>query len=147
VTAIAAHLEVIDTHPHDLVLVGRKHPTFSTVNVPAAATIRPLGYVPDDDLAALLTGATALVFPSHYEGFGLPPLEAMACGTPALVSDLPVLRESTWGRAIYVPPGDVGAWTTALRGVLAERPDVPELPAWSAGDMAAQLAAALEPVR
>ena len=53
-----------------------------------------LPHVNDDELRALMTGAAALLFPSRYEGFGLPPLEAAACGTPAIVSDLPVLRET-----------------------------------------------------
>lgn len=143
VTAIAAHCAVVGGVPHDLVLVGRAHPTFSPVTVPDVATVRRLGYVGDDDLPALLTGASALLFPSHYEGFGLPPLEAMACGTPAVVSDLPVLRESTWDLARYVPAGDVSAWAGALREVLDEQPRAPELPAWSGRDVAAQLVSAL----
>ena len=144
VTAVAAHLAVVGDVPHDLVLVGRAHPTFSPVTVPNVATVRRLGYVDDDELPALLTGAGALVFPSHYEGFGLPPLEAMACGTPALVSDLPVLRETTWDQARFVPPGDVAAWASALRDVLESPPRVSDLPAWSGADMAAQLVGALD---
>jgi glycosyltransferase involved in cell wall biosynthesis len=143
VTAIAAHLAVVADHRHDLVLVGRRHPTFATVTLPYAPTVRSLGYIEDGELQALLTGAVALLFPSHYEGFGLPPLEAMACRTPALVSDLPVLRESTWGLAQFVPPGDVAAWAKALCAVLGERPIAPELPLWSRADMAAQLVGAL----
>ena len=60
------------------------------------------GHVPDLGMPALYTGALALVFPSEMEGFGLPPLEAMACGTPAIVSSLPVLMEATGGAAIVV---------------------------------------------
>lgn len=146
VAAVAAHLAVVDRQPHDLVLLGRSHVTFSPVAVPDAPTVHRLGYVGDDELPALLTGAAALLFPSHYEGFGLPPLEAMSCGTPALVSDLPALRESTWGLARYLPPGDVRAWSHALHEVLVERPATPELPPWSPADMAAQLVAALGPV-
>ncbi len=62
-----------------------------------------LGYVPDADLPALLTGATALVFPSLFEGFGLPPLEAMACGTPVIATDAPAMREVLAGAARFVP--------------------------------------------
>jgi glycosyltransferase involved in cell wall biosynthesis len=59
------------------------------------------GHVSDDDLAALYTGARALVFPSDDEGFGLPPLEALACGTPVVAADVPVLREVLGDRATY----------------------------------------------
>jgi glycosyltransferase involved in cell wall biosynthesis len=55
--------------------------------------VRLLGYVPDEDLPALYRQAELLVFPSRYEGFGLPPLEAMACGTPVLVADTSSLPE------------------------------------------------------
>ena len=66
------------------------------------------GHVSDDDLPALYTGALALVFPSEMEGFGLPPLEAMNCGTPAIVSSIPVLLEATGGAAIVVAPRSPG---------------------------------------
>jgi glycosyltransferase involved in cell wall biosynthesis len=59
----------------------------------AAGRLRWIGYVSDSDLPALYSMATALLFPSLYEGFGLPPLEAMACGTPAIVSDRGALPE------------------------------------------------------
>ena len=62
------------------------------------------GHVLDGDLPALYTGALALVFPSEVEGFGLPPLEAMACGTLAIVSSIPVLLEATGGAAVVVNP-------------------------------------------
>lgn len=144
VTAVAAHLEAVRTHPHDLVLVGRPHATFAPVRVPEIESVRVLGYVADDDLPALLTGAAALVFPSLYEGFGLPPAEAMACGTPALVSDLPALRESTWGRARYLACGDVRAWTEALCQALDGGIAAGAVDAWTAADMAAQLMDALD---
>ncbi len=67
------------------------------------------GYVPDADLAALYTGAVALVFPSLYEGFGLPPLEAMACGTPVIATSRPAMAEVLEGGAIFVPVRDPAA--------------------------------------
>jgi glycosyltransferase involved in cell wall biosynthesis len=72
------------------------------------------GYLSDADLPRVVAGAVAVVLPSRYEGFGLPALEAMACGVPAVVSDLPVLREVTGGLAKYVPVGDADALATAL---------------------------------
>ena len=56
------------------------------------------GRVTDDELAAIYTGAHALVFPSDDEGFGLPPVEALACGTPVAACDVPAVREVLDGR-------------------------------------------------
>jgi glycosyltransferase involved in cell wall biosynthesis len=76
------------------------------------------GYVPQADLRSLTAGAAALVLPSRYEGFGLPALEALACGVPVVTTDIPVLREVTGGLAEYVPVGDVDALADALRRTL-----------------------------
>jgi glycosyltransferase involved in cell wall biosynthesis len=77
------------------------------------------GYVPQAELRSLVAGAAALVLPSRYEGFGLPALEALACGTPVVTTDIPVLREITGGLAEYVPVGDIPALAEALRRTLA----------------------------
>ncbi|MQA28629.1 MAG: glycosyltransferase [Luteitalea sp.] len=69
------------------------------------------------DLVTLLQGAGALVQPSSYEGFGLPVVEAMACGCPAIVSDLPTLREVVAEAAIRFPPGDVDALARSISSV------------------------------
>ncbi len=143
-TALAAHLAVTPELPHRLLLVGSGRGVFADVKAPGAPTVSVLSHVPDDELRALLTGAEALVYPSLYEGFGLPPLEAAACGTPAIVSDLPVLRESTQGLATFVPAGDVDAWAAALRGALSApaRVVAPAGRTWAdaAGELAALLA-------
>jgi glycosyltransferase involved in cell wall biosynthesis len=73
------------------------------------------GFVPDEDLPALYGGADLFAFPSLYEGFGLPPLEAMACGTPVVCADSSSLPEVTGDAALLVPPTDVAAWAEALR--------------------------------
>jgi glycosyltransferase involved in cell wall biosynthesis len=142
-TAVAAHLDVVEEIPHDLVLVGSGHPTFAPVRLPEGPRVRTIGHTTDADLIALLTGARVLLYPSHYEGFGLPPLEAMACGTPAVVSDIPALRESTAGTARLVPPGDVAAWARALRDGLRGKlsPATPPTRSWQ--DVGRQLADAL----
>ncbi len=76
--------------------------------------LHPLGYVGDAPLLALYRGARFLVFPSLYEGFGLPLLEAMAVGCPVVCSDLPVFREVAGAAAEYAPTGDASAWVEAL---------------------------------
>jgi glycosyltransferase involved in cell wall biosynthesis len=69
--------------------------------------VRFLGFVPEQDLPALYNLALALIYPSLYEGFGLPPLEAMACGTPVLTSDVSSMREVVGEAAVLVDPLDV----------------------------------------
>lgn len=87
---------------------------------PAGSRFRYLGPQPEAEVSDLLRGAAALIFPSHYEGFGLPPLEAMATGTPVVASDLPVLREVCGEAALYFPPGDARALGGLLRRLLVE---------------------------
>src|SRR5262249_47649804 len=79
-----------------------------------------LGYVPESDLAALYNGARALVFPSLYEGFGLPPVEMMACGGAVLASTADALVETVGTRAHLVPPEDLDGWRAALTRVLTD---------------------------
>jgi glycosyltransferase involved in cell wall biosynthesis len=79
---------------------------------PRGPGVRRLGRV--DDLGALYAGALAVVLPSWLEGFGLPPVEGLAAGAPAIASDLRVFREVLGGGALYVPPGDAEALAGAL---------------------------------
>jgi glycosyltransferase involved in cell wall biosynthesis len=71
------------------------------------------------DVVALMQAAGALVQPSIYEGFGLPVIEAMACGCPVVASDIPVFREVTGGHAIFAPPLDVDGLSAALQRITA----------------------------
>ena len=82
----------------------------------AGAGVLLPGHVPDATLACLLTAASAAVVPSRAEGFGLPAVEAAACGAPPVLSDLPAHRESLGRAARFFPPGDA----TALAAILAE---------------------------
>lgn len=81
----------------------------------SALPVTSLGYVDRAALPALLAGARLLAFPSFYEGFGMPPLEALAAGTAVLASDIPVLREVLSEAAAFAPAGDVSGWAAELR--------------------------------
>jgi glycosyltransferase involved in cell wall biosynthesis len=80
--------------------------------------VRFLGYVPDDQLAVLYRLAAVFIFPSLYEGFGLPPLEAMASGTPVVVSNVSSLPEVVGDAAVLVDPHDIDSMVDGLRSVL-----------------------------
>jgi glycosyltransferase involved in cell wall biosynthesis len=81
------------------------------------------GYLADEELRGLVAGASALVLPSRDEGFGLPVLEALACGVPVVCSDLPALREVAGSHAVFAPAEDPAALRDALRRALAAPPD------------------------
>jgi len=84
--------------------------------------IKILGFVPDKDLADLYSGAKALAYPSLYEGFGLPVLEALSCGCPVITSNISSLPELGGQAAIYVNPHQTKSITRALRYVLSLSP-------------------------
>ncbi len=91
------------------------------------------GQVSDEDLGAVYSGAHALVISSEHEGFGLPAVEALACGTPVVAADGPALREAVGDRATFVAAGDMKALVEAAQR--ASRP-APPPPAWSWHDAA-----------
>ena len=111
-----------------LVLVGRAGRWAQEL-----ADVHLTGEVTDDDLAAIYTGAHALVFPSADEGFGLPPIEALACGTPVVACDVPALREVLGSRVTFVAAGDFAGLIAA--GEAATRP-ASRPPAWTWADAA-----------
>ena len=110
---IRSFLRLIETHPDwnlVLVLVGvsgwKNADIFQVVqqNPKLQSRVIFTGYVPDRDLSALLSGALAFVYPSFYEGFGLPPLEAMQCGTPVITSNTSSLPEVVGTAGILIDP-------------------------------------------
>jgi glycosyltransferase involved in cell wall biosynthesis len=111
--------------PHILLLVGPRQPRYSALD----DTVRELGleeavvftgYVDDADLPAVYCGASVFVFPSLFEGFGLPPIEAMACGVPVVASNNSSLPEVVGDAGLLVDPQDVDAIASAIRRVLAD---------------------------
>jgi alpha-1,3-rhamnosyl/mannosyltransferase len=85
-----------------------------------ARGVHHLGYVADKHLAALYNGARALVYPSLYEGFGLPPLEMMACGGAVLASTAGALVETVGRQAHMIDPADVDGWRDGMRRVMED---------------------------
>ncbi len=111
-----------------LVIVGKKGWLFEEVFATVAELhlekdVRFLGRVPLDDLILLYNAATIHVHPAFYEGFGLPPLEAMMCGTPTIVSDVSSLPEVVGDAGWRVPPEDAEGWAAAM-GQLLSDPDL-----------------------
>ena len=95
---------------------GRAH-VFAPSHLRLGKNVRSLGYVSESVLPALYTGAKAFVFPSLYEGFGMPPLEAMACGTPVIASHHPAVREALGDAACYCDPEDIASIASAIAKV------------------------------
>jgi glycosyltransferase involved in cell wall biosynthesis len=97
--------------------------TAERLGLTAGGRVRWLDRVPDEDLPLWYNIANVCAYPSLYEGFGLPPLEAMACGTPVVASNTSALPEVVGTAGILLDPNDVRAWTNALTKVLGD-PDV-----------------------
>jgi glycosyltransferase involved in cell wall biosynthesis len=81
-------------------------------------SVRLTGYVPEEELGALYSGASVFVYPSLYEGFGLPPLEAMMCGAPVVAADRTALPEVLGHAALLVDPQEVGEFVEAILSLL-----------------------------
>jgi len=93
----------------------------AVIKARAEQVVRFLGFVPIETLSCFYQAAKAFVFPSLYEGFGLPPLEAMACGTPVVCSNLSALPEAVGDAAIIVNPENVFDIARGIRDVLLDR--------------------------
>src|SRR5262249_35482555 len=78
------------------------------------------GYVPKEDLPHLYRAADAFVYPSEYEGFGFPPLEAMACGVPVVASDIPIFQEILSDACLLVDPRNVTQLAQSIHRVITD---------------------------
>lgn len=120
-----------DPHVPPLVLVGgygwgSQH-LLRRIEALAPKGVRSLGHVDRAHLVRVFQGARVFAYPSLYEGFGLPPAEAMACGIPTVVSDASSLPEVVGDAGVRIPPGDTGALAMAIRDLLREPGHAAEL--------------------
>ncbi len=111
--------------PFELVLVGEPGFGFASMknwmdHSAYKEQIHTLGYLEDADVAALMNAATVFLFPSWYEGFGIPNLEAMLSGAPLIVSDIPVHREVIADAALFVTPSEPEHWARAMEQLVAD---------------------------
>jgi glycosyltransferase involved in cell wall biosynthesis len=126
-TLMRAYCALPDTirQKHPLVLVGgwgwkAKEIAEYYDSIGKAKGIRHFGYLPDSQLPAVYNGAKALVYPSYYEGFGLPPVEMLACGGAVLASTADSLVEVLQDQAYLIDPNDVDGWREAMSRVLTD---------------------------
>lgn len=148
-TSILDALEVINSSrstPLSLALIGKRgwknKALFERLDKGIPNVIE-LGFVSDEDLPSLYTGATALLMPSLYEGYGMPAAEAAACGIQVVASDIPELREAAGSTGIYIQPSPEGIVTGILAALAAESKLAPSHPvSWS--DSASVLAKELQ---
>ena len=124
---LEAFTQVRLTHPDtQLVIAGDdpRHPEVRRLaaRFPDGSVVLP-GRVPESAVPDLYRGAAMVVLPSRAEGFGLPVIEAMACGVPVICSDLPVLREIAEGVAVFCNPDDPAAFAAAITAMLATPSD------------------------
>src|SRR5262249_54737589 len=129
VEAFAVAREQLSRHPRygdlHLIIIGdevSRHPSVRRAMIQARVerAVRFLGFVPFDTLRVFFESAAAFVFPSLYEGFGLPPLEAMASGTPVLTSNVSSLPEVVGDAAVQVNPENVFEIARGIQEVLLD---------------------------
>ncbi len=122
---IKAFVPVAREFPHNLAIAGGKGWLEEEIRIEAARQgladrVRFLGFVADEDLPAIYGCASLFVFPSLYEGFGLPVLEAMACGVPVIMSNSSSLPEVGGDAVIQLPPDSTEAWSNGILNILSD---------------------------
>jgi glycosyltransferase involved in cell wall biosynthesis len=129
---IRAYAQTTARHDATLVLVGASEQESARLHATAESAalenrVRIIGYVPDDDLVLLYNGASAFVYPSLYEGFGLPAVEAMACGTPVLTSNRASLPEVVGDAALIFDPTRLDDIAAAIDRVFTDGDEMSRL--------------------
>lgn len=123
-TLLAAFAKIQDRIDCDLALTGglawSEDFAADVARLGLSGRVRRLGHIDREAMPLLYHAATALAFPSLFEGFGLPVLEAQACGTPVVCADATSLPEAAGQGALLVPPTDVAAWAEALVRVVTD---------------------------
>ena len=121
---IEAYSKLVEEFPNiPLVIVGKKGWMYQSIfelveSLNISDEVRFLGYVDEDDLVALYNGAKVFVYPSTYEGFGFPVLEAMQCGTPVITSNTSSLPELAGDSALLIDPNNVDDLLNKMRNLL-----------------------------
>ncbi|MCP5095142.1 MAG: glycosyltransferase family 4 protein, partial [Chloroflexi bacterium] len=122
---IQAFQKVAEQFPHNLIIGGGKGWLYDEMvaeidRLGLSGRVHFIGFVDDADLPTLYSGATLFVFPSLYEGFGIPLLEAMACGVPVITSDASSLPEVVGETAVQLSPLRPNQWTKTMIALLAD---------------------------
>jgi glycosyltransferase involved in cell wall biosynthesis len=120
ISVIKAINQLKDVECTFVIAGGTNSKVFESVNLPVEKNVKYVGYVNDAELKSLYEHALCFVFPSFYEGFGLPPLEAMACGCPVVVSNTASMPEVCDDAALYCDPHDVGDIAEKIRVVIED---------------------------
>lgn len=117
--AVIKAVKLLDRVDFKVVLTGgNNNRVFRPAHQDLPETFQHVGHVTDGKLRSLYSHATVLIYPSLYEGFGLPPLEAMTCGCPALVSDIPAHRETCGDAAAYCDPNEPSDIADKIREIM-----------------------------
>lgn len=126
-TLLRAFAKIKDDIEHQLVLVGPEgwltgelKSTLDELNL--GDRVRLTGFVSDEELGGWYSAADLYVFPSYYEGFGLPAIEAMRCGTPVLASDNSAFPEVVGDAGVLIPANDIDLWAESIRDLLRDEP-------------------------
>ncbi len=124
-TLLEAYAEVARRHDAPLIVGGGKGWLYDAVfqrleELGLREQVRFVGYIEEEELPLWYAAATVFVFPSIYEGFGMPPLEAMACGTPVITSNSSSLPEVVGEAGLMAPPDDPAAFAAAIDQVLSD---------------------------
>lgn len=124
-TLLRAFARIKDQVDHQLVLVGPEgwltgELTQTLRELDLGNRVRLTGFVSDEELGGWYSAADLFAFPSYYEGFGLPSVEAMRCGTPVLASDTSSFPEVVGDAGVLIPPRDVDLWAETMRDLLLD---------------------------